>query len=103
VNAQVKDENKSFAIYDKPLDISRPTMVEPWRKLANQTHLRLLLLNENYEVEGFYEFENDFGFDEAVECISLLVASRVIDLAKAEEKYFNDYVLLDLYEMVKNS
>ncbi|MBX7107585.1 MAG: hypothetical protein K1X61_02955 [Chitinophagales bacterium] len=101
--AQANDVNQSFVIFDKPLDISRPTMIEPWRKLANQTHLHLLLVSKNYEVEGFYEFENNFGFDEAVDTISQLDATRVKDFAKAEQEYFNDYALEDLYKMVKNS
>jgi len=101
--AQANDVSKSFAIFDKPLNISRPPLIEPWRKLANQTHLHLLLVDKNYEVEGFYEFENNFSFDEAVEIISQLDASRIIDYNKAEQEYFNEYSLKQLCETVKNS
>ena len=52
-------------------------------------------------MEGFYEFENNFGFDEAVETILQLDASRV-DYNKAEQEYFNDS-LVELYAAVKNS
>lgn len=99
--ADPKDPSKSFALFDKPVDISKPQLIEPWVQLANQTHLHLLLVGENYEVEGFYEFENIFGFDEAVEIISMLDSTRVIDFEKAEQEYFRDYSLLQLYEMAK--
>jgi hypothetical protein len=97
-----QDTEKSFAIFDKPVDLSKPQLIEPWIKLANQTHLHLLLVDKNYETQGFYEFENDFGFDEAVETISLLDKTRVKDNNKAEQEYFKDYSLPQLYEMVKD-
>ena len=99
--AQPHDESNSFLILDKPVDIAKPNMIEPWARLANQTHLHVLLMNENYDVEGFYEFENGLSFHKAVETIYQLDASRVIDYDKAETEYFNNYPLKDLYEAVK--
>jgi hypothetical protein len=100
--AQPNDVNKSFTIFDKPLDISIPDSIEPWTRLGNQTHLHLLLVDRNYQVQDFFEFENEFGFDKAAEIISQLDASRVIDYDKAEQEYFNKYSLKELYEAVKN-
>ena len=97
------DERKAFSIYDKPIDISKPQSFEPWIKLAGQTHLHLLLLDKNYEVQGFYEFENVSVFNEAIEMILQLDAKRMIDFLKAEQEYFNNYSLPDLYAMVKNN
>lgn len=96
---QPHDETKSFAIYDKPIDISKPHMLQSWSRLANQSHVHLLLVGENYEVEGFYEFENTYSFGEALETISELDASRVKDFNKAEQEYFNDFSLEYLYEL----
>lgn len=97
-----RDERKAFAVYDKPIDISKPQSFRPWIKLAGQTHLHLLLLDINYEVQGFYEFENGSVFNEALEIISQLDARRIIDFPKAEQEYFNNYSLPDLYAMVRN-
>lgn len=101
--AQANDLNKSFAVFDKPIDISRPAMIEPWERLANQTHLHLLLVDKNYEVQGFYEFENDFGFEKAIDMISQLDASRVLNYEKAEQEYFDTYTLTELFDAVKNN
>lgn len=97
------DEKKAFAIYDKPINISKPESIKPWIKLAGQTHLHLLLLDKNHEVQGFYEFENDSAFDEPLEMISLMDAGRIIDFPKAEQEYFNNYSLPDLFAMVRNN
>ncbi len=98
-----RDERKAFAVFDKPIDISKPQSFEPWIKLSGQTHLHLLLLDKNYEVQGFYEFENGSVFNEALEIISQLDAGRIIDFLKAEQEYLNNYSLLDLYAMVENN
>ena len=95
------DEKRSVAIYDKPLDISNPKVIEPWVKLANQTHLHLLLVDKNYDVQGFYEFDNDFCFDEAVDTIARLDATKVKDYQLAETEYFNNYELMELFEKVR--
>jgi len=97
------DERKAFAVYDKPIDISKPQSFEPWIKLAGQTHLHLLLLDKNYEVQGFYEFENSSVFNEALEIITQLDAGRIIDFKKAEQEYFNNYSLPNLYALVRNN
>lgn len=97
------DERKAFAVYDKPIDISKPESIEPWIKLAGQTHLHLVLLDKNYEVQGFYEFENEFDFNDPFEMISQIDSGRIIDFRKAQQEYFNNYSLPDLYTMVENN
>jgi hypothetical protein len=99
--SQPHDIHKSFTVLDKPVDISRPSLIDPWKRLANQSHVHLLLVGANYQVEGFFEFENTFGFDDAVDTISQLDALRVIDFEKAEQEYFNSYSLEALYDFVK--
>lgn len=101
--ANPKDIQKSFTILDKPVDISRPSLIEPWIRLANQSHLHLLLVGPNYQVEGFFEFENNFGFDNAVATIKQLDAARIIDYEKAEQEYFDSYSLEALYAFVKQN
>jgi hypothetical protein len=101
--SQPNDDNKSFAIFDKPINISNPQSIYPWIQLSKQTHVHLLLVGANHEVEGFYEFENDFGFDEAVESMSMLSSKKVIDFVKAEQEYFDSYSLQQLYDMVKRT
>ena len=100
---QPHDSNKSFTILGKPLDISKPQQIQPWKKLANQTHIHLLLVDANCDVQGFYEFENDSGIGEAVETILQLDADRVVDFREAQQEYFAEYSLVDLYEAVKNN
>ena len=78
-------------------------MLEPWRQLARQTHLHLLLVGDGHEVEGFYEFENNFGFDDAVETIDQLDKSQMTDFAKAEQEYFETYSLARLWSFVKTN
>jgi hypothetical protein len=99
--SQQNDENQAFCIYDKPLDISKPQSFESLNSLANQTHVHLLLVGKNYKVEGFYEFENIYSFDKALETISQMDASRVIDFKKAENEYFNEFSLDSLFKMIK--
>lgn len=95
------DEHKVFAAFDKPVDISKPEMIEPWVKLRDQTHLHVFLVDADQEVQGFYEFENVYGFDEAVETISQLDPGRVQDFAKAQQEYFADYSVSTLLAMVR--
>lgn len=99
--SQPNDDDKSFAIYDKPIDVSRQQLIYPWVQLSNQTHLHLLLVGANHEVEGFYEFENSIIFAEAVENISMLSSKKIIDFAKAKQEYFDSYSLEQLFELVK--
>ena len=98
-----RDESKAFAVFDKPINIAEPLSFEPWIKLAGQTHIHLLLVDKNYEVQGFYEFENDSAFIQALEIMSQLKADRVIDFRKAEQEYFNAFSLADLYEIARNN
>lgn len=101
--SQPHDERLSFAIFDKPLDISQPQSIEPWAQLANQTHVHLLLIDKNYLVQGFYEFENSYAIGEAVETIAQLDAGRVVNFDMAEQEYFDKYSLEQLYEMLKDN
>ena len=98
-----KDNHEAFAVFDKPIDISKPQLIRPWLKLANQTHIHLLLLDKNYETAGFYEFDNTFGFSDAIEIISKIKPDRVLDFVKAVNEYFNMFSLEELFEMVKES
>jgi len=97
------DKREAFAIYDKPIDISRPTLIQPWIKIANQTHVHLLLIDKNYETVGFYEFDNVLGFEESVNTILQLDTSNVMDYICAEQEYFSKYSLEDLFEKTKNN
>lgn len=100
---QPKDKSNSFAIYDKPIDISQPLHIQPWQTIAKQTHLHLLLLDKNRVISGFYEFDNVFGIEDAVEMISQLDSTRVRDFGKAKQEYFDKYSLKQLYEMIKGN
>lgn len=97
------DERKVFAAFDKPVDISNRTALEPWIRIRDQSHLHVLLLDAYHEVQGLYEFENIYGFEEAVEMLSQLDPRRVLDFGKAQQEYFADYSLPDLVEMVRRN
>jgi hypothetical protein len=46
------DERKVFAAFDKPIDISNRSAFEPWIRLRDRSHLHLLLLDSDHEVQG---------------------------------------------------
>lgn len=96
------DRSRVFAGYDKPVNIANPITVDPWIKLSVQSHLHLFLVDANHEVQGFYEFQNNFGFDEAVDTISQLDSSRVLDFERSEREYFERYDLIDVIDMVRS-
>jgi hypothetical protein len=100
---QPKNEKEAFAVFDKPVDISIQQQIHPWQKIANQTHLHLLLVNKGHEVVGFYEFDNLFGIEKAVDAILSLDATRNYDFEKAEKEYFENYGLEQLYDAVKDN
>jgi hypothetical protein len=97
------DDSKVFAGFDKPVDISRRLLIEPWVKLRDQTHLHLFLVDANHEVQGFYEFENVYGFDEAIDVIGQLDARTVLNFDAAQREYFQDYNVPELIDMVRRS
>ena len=93
------DERRIFAGFDKPVDISNPASIEPWMQLQRQTHLHLLLVDANYEVQGFYEFENFSSFDEGVKIISQLDPSTIVSQDNARREYFSNYGIAELIEI----
>ncbi|MBS1553087.1 MAG: hypothetical protein JST15_13560 [Bacteroidetes bacterium] len=96
------DKNIPFALYDKPVNIANYNMIKPWLELANQTHIHLLLVNKKYDVVGFYEFENTYNFEEAIDVFMQLKPENVVDFEKATEEYFRDFSLEYLTELIKN-
>jgi len=93
------DTNSAFAIYDKPVDVSKPQLIEPWLQLAGQSHLHLLLAGKNHEIKGFFEFENNFGFESIAEIVKAIKPDITQEYSKAEQDYFDKYSLEYLYEV----
>lgn len=93
----------AYAIYDKPVDITRDEMLQPWRELDNQTHLHLILLDKNLETAGFFIFENFGAFGENVQMFSELGKNQTVDFNKAEAEYYDRYSLEAMFEMSQKS
>lgn len=75
--------------------------MKPWLELSNQTHIHIILVNKKYEVIGFYEFENTYSFETAIDTFMQLNPELVIDFKKALEEYNRAYSLESLYELIK--
>ena len=96
------NRNEPFCLFDKPIDISKAYSLEPWKELAGQTHLHLLLLNKQQEIVDLFEFPNSFTFDEAIEIFQNLDKNRIVNYDMAENEYFDRYPLRYLYEVATN-
>jgi hypothetical protein len=71
-----------------------------WRRSGNQTHWHLTLVGAANQVAGFYEFENIFGLDVALNTI--IRACRgiaVTNFMLAKEEFWKNYTMDDFYRM----
>jgi hypothetical protein len=93
------NERVSFAIYDKPIDISNQIHIQPWVTIAKQSHIHLILIDKNYKIVNLFEFKNDFNIHKTLSCIPDLGPESVIDFNQAMQEYFNEYNLPDLFNL----
>jgi hypothetical protein len=96
-------KDKSIAIFEKPVNIADYNHLKPWLELADQTHIHVILVNKLYEVIGFYEYENTYNFEKAIDIFMKLNPELVSDFNKALEEYNKDYSLEYLYQLLKKN
>lgn len=84
-NPDAPDESiTAIDCHINPLDFAS---VQPWRDLARQSHWHLFLVDADQTQRGFFEFENVYGLDDALERAVDVCAGMVcvdFDLAKKE-------------------
>ncbi len=89
-----------FASMECHINPADPQHIDTWRRLANQTHWHLTLLGADNEVDDFFEFENDFDLDVALEAmLETCRGMRVTDFMSAKNEFWNSYTMDDLYKM----
>ena len=77
-----------------------PLQMSLWDRLANQTHVHLVLVGERNQVHGFYEYENNFRIEQTLETYRREFRGfEVTDFIKAKEEFFNRYTLKELYDL----
>jgi hypothetical protein len=71
--------------------------------MVAQTHIKVLLHDtDSDEVCGFYEFENNFGFDKLVEGIKQVTVGRAGgDFLEAQKEFMGRYSIEEMIEMTK--
>ncbi len=89
-----------FASIECHLNPFDPSLVSPWRRLANQTHWHLTLLGANNEVADFFELENCFGLTETLNTMDEACRGmRATDFMRAKQAFWDRYSMDDLYAM----
>ena len=79
---------------------AEPQHVNTWRRLANQTHWHLTLIGADNEVADFFEFENDFDLDIALDTmLDTCRGMHVTDFMAAKNEFWKSFTVDDLYKM----
>lgn len=74
--------------------------VATWRRLSQQTHCHLLVLDKRGQKQRFLEFENNFEIGRALELMGQACsASEVVDFGKAKEEFSQTYSVEDLLKL----
>ncbi len=91
---------KPFASMECHINPCDPEQVARWRRLADQTHWHLTLLGVGNQVAGFFEFENGFQLDEALDVMeSACRGMQVTDFMAAKQQFQKRFTMDDLYIM----
>ena len=95
-----KTDPQPFASTECFINPASSLMMETWRKLSNQSHWHLTLVDANDDAVDCFEFENVFGLDAALDTMQqCFKGMRVLDFDLAKQEFFEKYSLVDLYEM----
>jgi hypothetical protein len=95
-----KPEPQPFASVECHINPCDAEQVGIWRRLANQTHWHLTLLGAGNEVADFFEFENIFGLDDALDTMEQACGGmRVTDFMAAKQEFWDRFTMDDLYRM----
>lgn len=91
---------RPFASMECHINPANRQHVSTWRSLANQTHWHLTFVGADNQVADFFEFENEFDLDVALD--GMLDACRglhVTDFLRAKNEFWNSFAMDDLYKM----
>jgi hypothetical protein len=93
-------EPQPYAMMECHINPSEPRQVATWRRLANQSHWHLTLMGAGSEVFGFYEFENTFALDDALDMMEQACRDmNVTDFLAAKQEFWGTFTLEELFEM----
>lgn len=95
-----KPEPQPFAAVECHINPCDPQQVGTWRRLASQTHWHLTLLGAGNKVADFFEFENVFGLDDALDAMEQACSGmRVTNFIAAKQAFEERFSLEELYGM----
>ena len=93
-----KPEPQPFASVECHIDPCDSQQVGIWRRLANQTHWHLTLLGAGNQVADFFEVENVFRLDDALDTMEQACRGmRVTDFMAAKQEFWERFTMDDLY------
>ncbi len=84
--------------YDTYVNPTNDIQLKLWRALAAQTHWHLFLVGASGEQEGFFEFENSYGLNEALNVLEQASSDiSMDDFYRAKQEFQSDYSVTDLF------
>ncbi len=87
----------AYDIHSNPLDEEH---IEIWKRLADQSHLHLILVGTEHKIVQVYEFENLFDVDETLSLIETLKGKKDdVSFEKAKQEFTSQYGVLDLFKL----
>ena len=79
---------------------ARRLWVSRWRELAVQSHWHIFLIGAGNEQREFFEFENVFNLDEALDLMVRACGPiPMVDFARAKARFMEENSLDDLLKM----
>lgn len=94
--ANTSDYLVSYDIYVNP---NNDAQLKLWRALAGQTHWHLFLVGARGEQEDFFEFENSYGLNEALDDFEQAFDGIVmLDYVQAVQEFHNKHSVRDLFD-----
>jgi hypothetical protein len=89
-----------FASMECHINPCNSNQVAMWQRLANQTHWHLTLLGAGNKIANFFEFENTFQLDEALDVMKQACRDmQVTDFMAAKRQFWDSFTMDDLYAM----
>lgn len=94
------DYSEPFAAWDCYIDPKDAVMMRLWRALASQSHWHLFLIGTEDKQENFFEFENDYGLNEALDFMESACSNiETIDFNRAKEQFMCENSIDEIFQM----
>lgn len=92
--ANPQDPSNDIVAYDLYLNPHNEAHVLLWRELAAQTHWHLLMIGKDGEQRNFFELENTYGLDDALDfMLEACSPIPLIDFDRAKEEFMAKHSL----------